>query len=286
MDFKSLKPYVRQAVEKKYKAQSKLAVRWLVAYNISIVTSGKGALVTNDRTYEISEGTVLFIPPNIAHTYSISSDLSMLVIIFDPSYSEISRMRNISSTVPPETLPDFRKVYLQKNVYEGFDLPYVYKPDNPDEYILFWSEIKELVKKNNSYATEIRMTKLLNLIHERLGITKIKPRLDICEIVKDYIDAGFERIITLDEISELYDVNKFTIAKKFKDRYGTSIIAYYNEKRLAYAKRKLSKPSVTVSQVSSALNFTDVYTFSKFFKMHTGMSPRAYKAQFKGEGND
>ena len=89
-----------------------------------------------------------------------------------------------------------------------------------------------------------------------------------------------------DEISELYDVNKFTIAKKFKDRYGTTIIAYYNEKRLAYAKRKLSNPSVTVSQVSSALNFTDVYTFSKFFKMHTGMSPRAYKAQFKGEGND
>ena len=279
MDFRSLKPYVRQAVEKKFKAPSELSVRWLVAYQIAIVTAGEGALVTDKRSYEISEGDVLFIPPNVAHSYSIERDVSMLIIGFDTSYSEISRMRNTSSTIPPENLPQYRKIYLQNNIYEDYDLPYIFKPENIDEYIRCWKEIKNAVQKNNSYATEIRMTKLLNLLHERLGITKIKTKVDICEIVKDFIDAGYEKIITLDEIASLYEVNKFTISKKFKDRYGISIIAYYNEKRLSYAKRELSNPSVTVSFVSETLNFTDVYTFSKFFKMHTGMSPRAFKTR-------
>ena len=228
---------------------------------------------------EITSGDVLFIPPNVAHSYSIKRDVSMLILGFDTSYSEISRMRNLSSTIPPETLPQYRKIYLQSNIYEDYDLPYIFKPENAEEYISCWKEIKDAVQKNNSYATEIRMTKLLNRIHERLGITKIKTKVDICEIVKDFIDAGYEKIITLDEIASLYEVNKFTISKKFKDRYGISIIAYYNEKRLSYAKRELSNPSVTVSFVSETLNFTDVYTFSKFFKMHTGMSPRAFKTR-------
>ena len=285
MDFKSLKPYVRQAVEKKFKAPAELSVRWLVAYQITVVTCGEGELITDERTYKISEGDVLFIPPNVAHRYRIDKDVTMLILGFDTSYSEISRMRNISSTIPPESLPKHRKAYLQKNIYEDYGLPYIYKAEDPEEYIRFWSEIKGLVQKNNSYAAEIRMTKLLNIIHDRLGITKIKTKVDICEIVKDYIDVGFEKIITLDEIASLYEINKFTLSKKFKDRYGISVIAYYNDKRLEYAKAELSKPTVTVSRVSEALNFTDVYTFSKFFKMHTGMSPRAFKTQIKADGN-
>ena len=158
-------------------------------------------------------------------------------------------------------------------------MPYIYAPNNFDEYLNCWYGIKEAIKKNNSYAAEIRMLRMLNLIHNELGITKIKDKIDYCEVVKDYIDAGFERIMTLEEIALLYEINKFTISKKFKQRYGISIIAYYNEKRLAYAKSELSKPRASVTAISEHLNFTDVYTFSKFFKMHTGMAPRTYKEE-------
>ena len=284
MDFKSLKPYVRQAVEKRVKAPAELPIRWLVAYQIAILISGESTLITDEGTqYELAEGDVLFMPPNIAHSYKVTKDIVKLLVQFDTDYSEVSRMRNISSAIPPETLPRHRKIYLQSNIYEDYDLPYIFKADNLEEYISCWRSIKDAVQKNNSYAAEIRMTKLLNLIHEKLGISKIKTKVDFCEAIKDYIDAGFEKIITLDEISELYDINKFTISKKFKARYGTSIIAYYNEKRLDYAKSELAKPENSVSRVSESLNFTDVYTFSKFFKMHTGMSPRAFKQSCKNE---
>ncbi|MBE6537380.1 MAG: AraC family transcriptional regulator [Ruminococcaceae bacterium] len=280
MDFKSLQPYVRQATDLKIKAPAELPIRWLVAYQIRIVMEGEGILIFNDIPYEISKGDVIFIPPNEPHRYTITKDITQLYIDFDTEYTETSRKRNISSSIPPETLPGYRKIYLQSNVYEKYDLPLIFKPQSIDEYVNYWYGIKNALKKNNSYVIEIKMTKLLNLIHSRLGITKIKDKIDYCEVVKDYIDADFERIITLDEIASLYEINKFTISKKFKERYGISIIAYYNAKRMEFAKNELTKPEASVTKVSECLNFTDVYTFSKFFKMHTGMSPRAYKAQF------
>ena len=283
MDFKSLKPYVRQADEQKVKAPAELPIRWLVAYQIRIITAGESVLLFNDTPYRIAKGDVVFIPPNEPHRYTVEKDIVYLYVDFDPNYSEISRKRNISSAIPPETLPSFRKIYLQQNIYKKYSLPLVFKPDNFDEFISYWHDIKEAVRKNNSYVTEIKMTKLLNLIHEKLGITKIKDKIDYCEVVKDHIDTSFERIITLDDIAAFYEINKFTISKKFKERYGTSIIAYYNEKRLEYAKRHLENPETSITKLSDYLNFTDVYTFSKFFKMHTGMSPRTYKGLFSKE---
>ena len=279
MDFKSLKPYVRQAVEKRVKAPAELPIRWLVAYQIAIITEGEAIMTFNDKPQKISKGDVVFIPPNEPHRYTVTRDIEKLLVDFDAYYSELSRKRNISSAIPPETLPKFKKVYIQQNLYEKYDLPLIFRPQCFDEYVSYWYEIKDALKKNNSYVIEIKMTKLLNLIHSRLGITEIKNKVDYCEVVKDYIDAGFEKIITLEEIASLYEINKFTISKKFKDRYGTSIIAYYNKKRLEYAKAALSAPESSVTKISDYLNFTDVYTFSKFFKMHTGLSPRAFKAK-------
>lgn len=283
MDFKSLKPYVRQALEKRIKAPTELPIRWHVAYLVALVIEGEGIMYLNEKPYDISKGDVLFIPPNEPHRYSVTKDMIKLMVVFDTNYSEISRMRNISSSIPPETLPNHRKAYLQNNIYAEYNPPCVYRPHNFEEYVSCWYGIKDAVKKNNSYAAEIRMTKLLNLIHAELGITKIKDKIDYCEVVRDYIDAGYERIITLDEIASLYEINKFTISKKFKERYGTSIIAYYNAKRIEYAKGELEKPYTSITELSDHLNFTDVYTFSKFFKMHTGMSPRTYKGLFSKE---
>ena len=67
--------------------------------------------------------------------------------------------------------------------------------------------------------------------------------------------------------------------------YGTLLQApdLSEEKRLEYARAELSKPNASVTKISEHLNFTDVYTFSKFFKMHTGMAPMTYKAQISGD---
>ena len=119
MDFKSLKPYVRQAVEKKVKAPAELPIRWLFAYQIAIITEGEAVIHLNDASHKISKGDVVFIPPNEAHRYTVMSDISKLIVYFDTHYSELSRTRNISSSLPCEMLANHRKAYLQTNIYKN-----------------------------------------------------------------------------------------------------------------------------------------------------------------------
>ena len=41
--------------------------------------------------------------------------------------------------------------------------------------------------------------------------------------------------------------------------------------------KTLKTTSVPISLISEKMNFSDVYSFSRFFKSHTGYSPVAYR---------
>ncbi|MBP3435507.1 MAG: helix-turn-helix transcriptional regulator [Clostridia bacterium] len=62
---------------------------------------------------------------------------------------------------------------------------------------------------------------------------------------------------------------------RFKNRYGISLIAYRNDKRMRSAKILLASQSV--SDVSNELGFSSIYVFSRAFKNHFGISPSNYK---------
>jgi AraC-like DNA-binding protein len=70
--------------------------------------------------------------------------------------------------------------------------------------------------------------------------------------------------------------------RNFKKAYRVNIINYYRARRLEYAKRALRGGSLTVGALAEQLNFTDIYSFSRFFKMQTGMSPSEYREKKGG----
>ena len=45
---------------------------------------------------------------------------------------------------------------------------------------------------------------------------------------------------------------------------------------ITHAKRLLSQPGVQVKEVADQLGFPEQFTFRKYFKVHTGMSPTEY----------
>ena len=59
--------------------------------------------------------------------------------------------------------------------------------------------------------------------------------------------------------------------------YGQSVMAYYRSKRIDYIKEMLKTTDMSVTMLSERLNFTDIYSFSRFFKTHVGCSPSEYR---------
>jgi AraC family transcriptional activator of pobA len=67
----------------------------------------------------------------------------------------------------------------------------------------------------------------------------------------------------------LNKIVKEITGKSLKDIIAASIIIE--------AKNLLSDPQITISMIAEKLEFSDAYTFSKFFKKHTSISPSEYR---------
>jgi len=94
---------------------------------------------------------------------------------------------------------------------------------------------------------------------------------------KNYIDNNFLSVITLDSLSSLFYINKYTLMRRFKKMYHENIMAYYRKLRIEYSKNTLQKTNLSVLAISEKMNFNDIYSFSRFFKNNVGCSPVTYR---------
>ena len=79
----------------------------------------------------------------------------------------------------------------------------------------------------------------------------------------------------LEDIAKQFNYSKYYLDHCFKTAYGTSLIAYRNEKRMLLAKEMLENE--TVSSVSEKLGFSSIYVFSRAFHNFFGFPPSYLK---------
>ena len=94
--------------------------------------------------------------------------------------------------------------------------------------------------------------------------------------IKSYIDGNYTQKITLKTLSEQFFVSRFYIEKNFKKYFGIPAIKYCNRVKFENACRMLSTGK-RVSDISEKLGFDNIFSFSRFFKNISGISPSEYR---------
>ena len=108
-----------------------------------------------------------------------------------------------------------------------------------------------------------------------------RHNLAVVEKVHYYVSKNHALKISLDELSQRYNVNKNTLCTLFKRTYGITIIDYVNTVRVNRAKIFLRQDELNITQIAELLGFTSVHYFSRIFKQYTGTSPTAYAKALK-----
>lgn len=101
------------------------------------------------------------------------------------------------------------------------------------------------------------------------------------EEAKSFINLNFHRQISVTELAKAQKISDRYLYNLFIKYLGISPKQYLTGVRIENAKALLSSSDSSVSEVAASVGFSDVLTFSRFFKKATGASPRAYKSQFK-----
>ncbi len=104
---------------------------------------------------------------------------------------------------------------------------------------------------------------------------------------KALIDAGAERLSTLEEIAAAAGVEASSVCRWFRRYQGTSPYQYLLRRKMNLAAEYLVETGGLVKEVAARVGFADPFHFSRAFKSVHGVAPRAllhYRSGGSGGG--
>lgn len=99
--------------------------------------------------------------------------------------------------------------------------------------------------------------------------------------IKAYLDAHFTEKISLDALAASFYVNKFYLTRIFKEQFGISVQSYLLSLRITHAKRQLRFTDRSVESIGLDCGIGELHYFSRVFKQVEGISPTAFRKQWR-----
>jgi AraC-like DNA-binding protein len=126
---------------------------------------------------------------------------------------------------------------------------------------LFLMTFAELAKRHGDVA----------LVEPRHGHERTAVRR-----VREYLDANTQRNVALEDLSALCGLSAYHLIRVFRQAWGLSPHAYFEQVRIHRA-RRLLKEGAPIADVAADLGFTDQSHLTRHFKKLTGITPGAYR---------
>lgn len=111
-----------------------------------------------------------------------------------------------------------------------------------------------------------------------------KAEKNFCEQIREDIEREYQKDISLTWFSEKYFLNKDSLSRMYKKKYGVGITEYINQVRLEQAKVLLLL-GYQISKVSEMVGYNDVNYFSRIFKKRFQISPSEFIRSEQGKSS-
>ncbi|MHC4666139.1 MAG: PocR ligand-binding domain-containing protein [Planctomycetota bacterium] len=102
-------------------------------------------------------------------------------------------------------------------------------------------------------------------------VTQITPAIN-------YIDANYDKAITLAEIAKVSHLSSSRLAHIFKEQMGITVIDYVTNVRIERAKQLLLATDQNCTEICFQVGYNNQSYFTRTFKELVGMPPRKFRA--------
>lgn len=243
------------------------------------VTKGEVSITLDYTKYILKEYNVFSIPDFAVFTgYSADKDFEGYMLLFSVHYLKETFLEKVPFYIwllstPPKTL--------------NTNIPYT-------DFNIIKQALESihthLKRQNHRFRKELVRNSFSSLIYEganiRLENNDTVEQIRIDRNTDTFAQRFFELIVRHGdkEHNPSFYADKLCISvqylslllKRFSGKTAGSLIAEYLINR---AKVLLRKQDYTIQQITYILNFSDQSAFGKFFKKHTGMTPKKYREE-------
>lgn len=172
----------------------------------------------------------------------------------------------------------FNNIYIEPSVNltkadtESFtsicsDMMQEFSGDEPDEDVLR-SYLQLFLAKSSSIK--------MRAMEQPLGE---KPKDGQIEKFMQLLERNYLTLHKPADYAELLNMPQNSFSKRCQKYFGKSPSLMIQERLILEAKKKLHLTRQSIKEIAYALNFSDEFYFSRFFKKFTGVSPQVYRDQ-------
>ncbi|WNR45196.1 AraC family transcriptional regulator [Paenibacillus roseipurpureus] len=256
---------------------------------ILVVHQGKGTLIIDQKSYEVTSGMLCVFQPYQLHhiQMDVSPDTPFVrsIVHFEPSLYELYFEHW------PRLLAFFK--HIQTSTLHA---PCLYGLGEEDQFhSLFESLETKLISLNKKDELEefslflvAFFRSFMPLWEQQEGQIRSGPtrKTHQAERILSWLEAHYTEPLRLELMSADLHLSPYHLSHLFTECTGTSISDYVTALRLQQAIKLLTSTDQPVAHIGEAIGVTNCSYFCKMFKSHVGVTPHQYRKQWQKQQLD
>lgn len=240
---------------------------------IMVLAKGAGDHEIDFIPYTLCDHTVFLMRPGQVHKHTIKAGSKGYLIQFKPDFYPSSES---------QTLPFFRKCFNQN----FFQL----ETHRIQKLLAIAHAIFEEEKDRQAGYQDIIQANLsiflieLSRQNQRLNASKNPQKLYSQEILEEFLallDTHVSEHRHVSEYAKMLNLSTYQLNAITKATLGKTCSDLIKEQWVLEAKRYLLATPSQVKEIAYQLGFEDISYFIRFFKKQTGLTPEAFRHNFK-----
>ena len=235
-------------------------------FELTHVSEGKGTISTNGVPTKVKPGDIyLSFPGDVHAVYTDADDLLKFDFLsFWPQDKELQA--SLEQIMMDHSAPNDR-LFFSRDV----------------EYLI-GSSISETIL-DDQFSHEILAASVHQIVRYILRIfagEKTSPRhsvsaaQELCYQMMNYIGTHIYVMEDLTDLADFFGYSYSYLSDLFRKTTGETLVHCYTARRMHAAAMLLKENELSVGRIAELLKYSSIYTFSRAFKSHYGVSPSQY----------
>lgn len=249
-------------------------------FELNFIMNAKDAKrIVGDHSDTIEELELVLVGSNLPHAWFThqckSKEITEVTIqfhrdLFDEKLLRRNQLSFIRTLLErsakgilfsPETAAALKPRFLNLHQKSGFD------------------SVLELMSILHDLSISRNMRTLSNVTFSTDALSYNSRRI---EKAFEYMQANFDKNITLEEMAKLVDMTEVSFSRFIKKRTGKTFIDSLNEIRIGHASRLLIDTTHTIAEICYQTGFNNLSYFNRIFKARNNCTPKEFRENFSG----
>ncbi|MDF2721121.1 MAG: AraC family transcriptional regulator [Paenibacillus sp.] len=220
-------------------------------WQLEIVTQGVVQSVVRGQQLDLDTGDLLLIPPGWEHEFTYDRpELSWTTIKFEHDRGERAEWGGLIRNSPfTSRLVSSFKAVVHGDAHKDYEKMFV---NGFIDTVFQYAHSDDFANSDDASHQFVKM-------------------------ITEKVLAQNGRAITVNELADKLSYTRSHLSKKFKEITGENLKAYIDVLRMQKVEEQLRYRENSISDIAIDLGFNDLFSFSRFYKRHAGVSPRMYR---------